>query len=89
MGTDATADPEMVKIDVKVTRQQKEEIDRIWREGGYPSRSEFVRDALREATEPVLTPDALRRLAEGMADVEEGRTVSLDEAIAILTSRDP
>lgn len=78
MSTDG--DTEMVKIDVKVTRQQKEEIDETWKERGYPSRSEFVRDALRTATEPRLTPEALRDLAKGLADVEEGRTVSLDEA---------
>lgn len=88
MATDSTDDPEMVKVDVKVTRQQKEEIDRIWRERGYPSRSEFVRDALRDATEPVLTSDALRRLADGLADVEEGRTVSLDQAKETLDSAD-
>lgn len=80
-------DPEMVKIDVKVTRRQKEEIDRIWRERGYPSRSEFVRDALREAMDPVLTPDALRRLADGLDDIAEGRTVSLAQAKDLLESR--
>lgn len=85
MSADAREDPEMVKIDVKVTRQQKEEIDRIWRDRGYPSRSEFVRDALRDATEPVLTPDALRRLASGLSDVEGGRTVSLGDVQDLLT----
>lgn len=87
MSADSTRDPEMVKLDVKVTKRQKEELDRIWRERGYPSRSEFIRDALRDAMEPVLTPDALRRLAAGIADVEEGRTVSLDQAMEELESR--
>ena len=72
-------DPEMVKIDVKVTRRQKEVIDRTWKERGYPSRSEFVRDALRDATEPLLTEDALREVASGFEDIREGRTVSLDD----------
>ncbi len=80
MSTDTDGDPEMVKIDVKVTRQQKAEIDETWKERGYPSRSEFIRDVLRDATEPTLTSEALRELAEGLADVEEGQTVSLDEA---------
>lgn len=78
--TDGNDNPEMVKIDVKVTERQKEEIDATWKERGYPSRSEFIRDVLRDATEPTLTAEALRELAEGMADVEEGQTVSLDEA---------
>jgi metal-responsive CopG/Arc/MetJ family transcriptional regulator len=79
MSADAEA-TELVKLDVKVTRAQKQEIDRVWRERGYPSRSEFVRDALRDATEPTLTPDALEALAAGLADVQAGRTTSLAEA---------
>ncbi|WP_135824709.1 ribbon-helix-helix domain-containing protein [Halorussus ruber] len=78
--TDGNGSPEMVKLDVKVTKQRKEEIDRMWREEGYPNRSEFIRDVLRDATNPMLTADALRQLAEGVEDVEQGRTVSLDEA---------
>lgn len=75
---------DLVKLDVKVTRTQKEEIDRVWRERGYPSRSEFVRDALRDATEPTLTPDALEALAAGLADVQAGRTTSLSDGKAEL-----
>lgn len=52
----------------------------MWRDEGYPSRSEFIRDVLRDATNPTLTADALRRLADGIEDVEQGRTVSLEEA---------
>lgn len=78
--TDGESSPEMVKLDVKVTKQQKEEIDRMWREEGYPNRSEFIRDVLRDATNPMLTADALRRIAEGVEDMEQGRTVSLEEA---------
>lgn len=84
MGLDTGDDPEMVKIDVKVTRQQKETIDRTWRERGYPSRSEFVRDVLRDATQPTLTPDALRELARGIEDAESGRTKGLRAAKAEL-----
>lgn len=80
MSADAESGTDLVKLDVKVTRTQKEEIDRVWRERGYPSRSEFVRDALRDATEPTLTPDALEALAAGLADVQAGRTTSLADA---------
>lgn len=78
--TDGNDSLEMVKLDVKVTKQQKKEIDRMWKEEGYPNRSEFIRDVLRDATNPMLTADALRQLAEGVEDVERGRTVSLKEA---------
>lgn len=78
--TDGDDSLEMVKLDVKVTKQQKKQVDQMWKAEGYPSRSEFIRDVLRDATNPTLTADGLRRLAEGVEDVEHGRTVSLDEA---------
>lgn len=84
MATGSETGPEMVKIDVKVTKSQKEAIDRAWRERDYPNRSEFVRDVLREATQPTLTPEALRQLARGLEDVETGRTTSLEAAKAEL-----
>lgn len=80
----ATEDTEMVKLDLKVTKQQKEVIDRAWKERGYPSRSEFVRDVLRDATQPMLTASALRELARGLEDVEAGRTTDLQQVKAEL-----
>lgn len=80
----ATEDTEMVKLDLKVTRQQKEAIDRAWKERGYPSRSEFVRDVLRDATQPTLTASALRELARGLEDAEDGRTTDLQQVKAEL-----
>jgi Arc/MetJ-type ribon-helix-helix transcriptional regulator len=80
MATGSETDPEMVKIDVKVTKQRKEAIDRAWKKRGYPNRSEFVRDVLRDATQPTLTPEALRELARGLEDIETGRTTSLNAA---------
>ena len=58
----------------------------MWRERGYPSRSEFVRDVLRDAAEPTLTDDALRELISGFEDVREGRTAPLDEVSNELSS---
>lgn len=70
--------PELVKIDVEVTQQQKEEIDRIWKAEGYPSRSEYVRDVLREASKPILTEGAIRDVTRGFDDKNEGRTISFE-----------
>lgn len=75
---DGGGDPELVTIDLEITKQQKEEIDRVWRSEGYPSRSEYVRDVLREASRPILTEQALEDVATGLADKEEGRTVSFE-----------
>lgn len=79
MGTEEDT-PEMVKIDVKVTKKQKQEIDRVWKERGYPNRSEFIRDVLRDAIMPSLTPEALQKLAQGFEDINDGRVVDLEEA---------
>jgi PHD/YefM family antitoxin component YafN of YafNO toxin-antitoxin module len=46
----------------------------------YTSRSAFVREVLRDTTEPTLTLDAQKRVSEGYADVAAGRTMSTDAA---------
>jgi len=46
----------------------------------YTNRSEFVREVLRDTTEPILTPGAQEGVSEGYADVAAGRTMSTDEA---------
>ncbi|WP_241987241.1 ribbon-helix-helix domain-containing protein [Halorubrum sp. SD690R] len=44
-------DPETTTINVRVTERQLAEIDAAWKEGGYTSRSDFLRHAIRDATE--------------------------------------
>lgn len=81
MSTDAPDDDgEMVKLNVKVPPRLLEEIDEMAEELGYPNRSEFIREVLRDTTEPILTPGAQEGVAQGYADVAAGRTVSVDEA---------
>ncbi len=78
-GTSADANTEngtdLVQLDGTVTRAQTEEIDRVRRNAairaGRPG---------RDATDPVLTPDALEALAAGLADVQAGRTTPLADA---------
>jgi PHD/YefM family antitoxin component YafN of YafNO toxin-antitoxin module len=80
MSTDAGEDGDMVKLNVKVPRQLLEELDELAEELNYTNRSEFVREVLRDTTEPILTPGAQAGISQGYADVEAGRTMSVSEA---------
>jgi len=76
--TDAGADGEMEKINVRVPETLLAEIDDVWEERGYAHKSEFIRDALRDAVEPStqLSEEALQHLAESREQREDGDTVS-------------
>jgi Arc/MetJ-type ribon-helix-helix transcriptional regulator len=78
MSTD-TDNRDMRKLNVKVPKHLSEEIDKLAEELDYTNRSEFVREILRDTTEPILTPDAQEAVARGYADAAAGRTVSHDK----------
>ena len=80
MSTDADDNGDMVKLNVKVPKRLLEEIDELAEELEYTNRSEFIREVLRDTTEPILTPGAKEGISEGYADVAAGRTTSTDEA---------
>lgn len=81
MSTDVDeSDGDMVKLNVKVPKRLLEEIDELAAELEYTNRSEFVREVLRDTTEPILTPGAQEGIAEGYGDVAAGRTMSTAEA---------
>ncbi|MDZ7770665.1 MAG: ribbon-helix-helix domain-containing protein [Woeseiaceae bacterium] len=65
---------------MKVPQRLLEEIDELAAELDYTNRSEFIREVLRDTTEPILTPGAQEGVSEGYADVAAGRTMSTDEA---------
>lgn len=69
----------MVKINVKVPQRLLEGIDELAEELNYTNRSEFIREVLRDTTEPILTPEAQERVEQGYADVAAGRTVTPEE----------
>ena len=75
---DAGTDGEMEKINVRVPKSLLTEVDEVWEERGYASKSEFVRDALRDAVEPPtqLSEEALEHLAESREQRDDGETVS-------------
>ncbi|PSP77052.1 CopG family transcriptional regulator [Halobacteriales archaeon QH_6_68_27] len=78
--TDTTGDgPEKTNINIRVTETFLEDIDATWREEGYNSRSEFIRDALRDA---VRHPDLTRESWKEIAAVEHARRTGESETFS-------
>ncbi|MEZ3145149.1 ribbon-helix-helix domain-containing protein [Halobaculum sp. MBLA0143] len=70
----------MVKLNVKVPRKLLETVDELAEELEYTNRSEFVREVLRDTTDPVLTSGAQEGVSEGYEDLAAGWTMSTEEA---------
>lgn len=73
---------QMEKIDVRVPATLLERIDEEYQQRGYPSRSEAIRDALRDWIDPPaqLSDEVLAALETSREQADEGETVSADEA---------
>jgi len=76
--SDSGTDGEMAKINVRVPKTLLADIDEVWEERGYANKSEFIRDALRDAVDPAtqLSDEALQHLAESREERERDETVS-------------
>jgi PHD/YefM family antitoxin component YafN of YafNO toxin-antitoxin module len=79
--SDAGGEGKMEKINIRVPQSLLAQIDEVWEERGYANRSEFIRDALRNAVDPPtqLSAEALKHLAESREQREQGETVSQDD----------
>ncbi|MFH5799010.1 ribbon-helix-helix domain-containing protein [Haladaptatus sp. CMAA 1911] len=74
-------DDEIVTVNFKVTQSFLDEIDDTWQGRGFNSRSEFIRYALRDATEfPTFDRDELVALLRAEEDIREGQTMSAEKA---------
>ena len=62
--TSENGEPEKTNINIRVTESFLNDIDATWHEEGYNSRSEFIRDALRDAVKhPGLTRESWKEIA--------------------------
>jgi len=80
-------DPETTTINVRVTERQLAEIDAVWKEEGYTSRSEFLRHAIRDATEhPGVSRDMLASIAAEEYAMRKGESevVTRDEVVEMI-----
>lgn len=77
-----SGDDRMRKINVRVPETLLEQIEEEWERRGYSSKSEAVRDALRDWIEPPvkLSDEALDDLEESRKQRDRGETVSEEEA---------
>lgn len=66
----ANGESEKTNINIRLTETFLEDIDATWKAEGYNSRSEFIRDALRDA---VRHPDLSRESWKEIAAVEHAR----------------
>ncbi len=72
----------MRKINVRVPETLLEQIEDEWERRGYSSKSEAIRDALRDWVDPStkLSDETLDDLEESREQREQGETVSEEEA---------
>jgi Arc/MetJ-type ribon-helix-helix transcriptional regulator len=91
LGTDEDEDeaeePQTTTINVRVTERQLAEIDAAWKEEGYTSRSEFLRHAIRDATNhPGASREMLASIAAEEYAIRKGDAdaVSREEVLAMM-----
>ncbi len=64
----------MEKVAVKVPEAQKEKLEEIAEEEGYPNRSEFLREVIRNEIKKreTIKKEVLEKIEERMERLEEG-----------------
>jgi metal-responsive CopG/Arc/MetJ family transcriptional regulator len=77
---DAENPPEKTTVNIRMTETFLADIDSTWEDHGYNSRSEFIRDVLRDAVKhPDFNRADLKAMLAGELDIQEGRTRSSDD----------
>lgn len=79
--SDATSDGNDEKVNLRLPEGFLADLDEQWQEQGYNSRSEFMREALRDAVYGTrLSKRALEDLLESERQFEEDETMSAEAA---------
>ncbi|MBU4255704.1 MAG: ribbon-helix-helix domain-containing protein [Thermoplasmatales archaeon] len=71
----------METINVKMPEEQVEEIYRYLKKHRYPSRSEFIRDAVRRMMEPRLSEEALMDVIQSRMEVKKGEVIPIEKLL--------
>jgi len=77
-----TDDPEIDRINLRISRSFLDVVDEAWRERGFNSRSEFIRYALRDAVNHPEGAGLWKDIAISEAQFDEGESISSDEVKA-------
>ena len=79
--------PEMVQINLRLSKAFLEDIDATWQEQGFNSRSEFLRYAARDAVKhPEFSREGWKQIAASEHDLRAGdaELVSRDEIVEMM-----
>jgi len=78
--TDANdPDPEIDRINLRISRSFLDVVEASWRERGFNSRSEFIRFALRDAVNHPEGAGFWKDLAISEADLTDSEAISSEE----------
>ena len=89
----ATGDdgPEMVQINLRLSKAFLEDIDATWKEQGFNSRSEFLRYAARDAVKhPEFSREGWKQIAASEHELRSGdaELVSREEVVEMMDRND-
>ena len=79
--------PEMVQINLRLSKAFLEDIDATWQEQGFNSRSEFLRYAARDAVKhPEFSREGWKQIAASEHDLRssEAELVSREEVVEMM-----
>jgi Arc/MetJ-type ribon-helix-helix transcriptional regulator len=79
--------PEMVQINLRLSKAFLEDIDTTWKEQGFNSRSEFLRHAARDAVKhPAFSREGWKQIAASEHELRSGDAdlVSREEIIEMM-----
>ncbi len=71
--------PEKTTVNIRMTETFLDDVDRTWKQEGYNSRSEFIRDVLRDAIKhPEFNRADLKALLASEVEMQARETQSSD-----------
>lgn len=83
--SEADTTPERTTVNIRMVESFLADVDATWKEHGYNSRSEFIRDVLRDAVKhPDFNRADWKAIAAGEVEVAAGKTHSSEEVKAQL-----
>jgi len=68
----------METISLKLTKEQSRRLEEAAKDGGFPTKSEFVRYALARAMEERLSVKTLEEIFEARRQIRAGKRVPLE-----------
>jgi len=81
--SEADSPPDKTTVNIRITETFLSDVDGTWERLGYNSRSEFIRDVLRDAVKhPEFNRADLKAMLAGEVEIQEGRTHGGEEVKA-------